>query len=96
MKRATYHLRQLHCLRVVSIHALMKRATSRFIVYIIPCLCVSIHALMKRATRAAQKNFHGASVSIHALMKRATRCKHSGYDFFDVSIHALMKRATPI
>ena len=72
MKRATYHLRQLHCLRVVSIHALMKRATSRFIVYIIPCLCVSIHALMKRATRAAQKNFHGASVSIHALMKRAT------------------------
>ena len=33
----------------ISIHALVKRATS-FIVYIIPRLCISIHALVKRAT----------------------------------------------
>ena len=36
-------------LTVISIHALVKRAT-RFIVYIITYLCISIHALVKRAT----------------------------------------------
>ena len=81
-------------LRQVSIHALMKRATSRFIVYIIPCLCVSIHALMKRATVILRRRTTKTMVSIHALVKRATYQKMSHYSTTVISIHALVKRAT--
>ena len=60
--------------RKVSIHALAKRAT-RFIVYIITCLCVSIHALAKRATKVEFLGHIKLIVSIHALAKRATAGK---------------------
>ena len=55
----------------VSIHALMKRATSSS--RKMPTLRqVSIHALMKRATERHAGGVITDKVSIHALMKRAT------------------------
>ena len=71
----------------------MKRAT-RFIVYIILCLCISIHALVKRATDW-EANFPDLyDISIHALVKRATSLLKSQVVFPWISIHALVKRAT--
>ena len=57
---------------VISIHALVKRAT-RFIVYIITYLRISIHALVKRATTIFVVFTPIFNISIHALVKRATK-----------------------
>ena len=58
--------------RVVSIHALVKRAT-RSAELLQASVYVSIHALVKRATAGHSLNRRAeAKVSIHALVKRAT------------------------
>ena len=57
--------------RIISIHALVKRATYFGNSFIILCN-ISIHALVKRATVIAPSGFTGAVISIHALVKRAT------------------------
>ena len=56
---------------VISIHALMKRATKLFKEYNRRDV-ISIHALMKRATRISPAAEAVLAISIHALMKRAT------------------------
>ena len=71
MKRATCEYIRTENGEIISIHALVKRAT-RFIVYIIMCLCISIHALVKRATRIVICMIPSIAISIHALVKRAT------------------------
>ena len=49
MKRATHQIHIEYVFELISIHALVKRATL-FIIYIVPNPCISIHALVKRAT----------------------------------------------
>ena len=59
---------------VISIHALVKRATfskSRSATFVVD---ISIHALVKRATVINDKQGNYESISIHALVKRATFC----------------------
>ena len=72
MKRATgqdsrYNIKY----NLISIHALMKRATFAFVPYQIQNY-ISIHALMKRATEGETRLIVALLISIHALMKRAT------------------------
>ena len=55
----------------ISIHALMKRATVIFAVFLSDN-GISIHALMKRATDTSKAVTQSTEISIHALMKRAT------------------------
>ena len=78
---------------MISIHALAKRATCVFIMYIIS-IFISIHALAKRATVNNRSFFLFHVISIHALAKRATRNSKLGGMSYDISIHALAKRAT--
>ena len=71
MKRATVMLTEVDFKIYISIHALVKRATTA------PngrCTSpvISIHALVKRATAVYQRIDYLASISIHALVKRAT------------------------
>ena len=83
----------LHPLFVISIHALVKRAT----VNVIKRLCavrISIHALVKRATAYIGCNDKGVVISIHALVKRATGDYDNKLMAVEISIHALVKRAT--
>ena len=56
---------------LISIHALVKRATLNKKVDNLIQL-ISIHALVKRATEGKKKNAYGWIISIHALVKRAT------------------------
>ena len=56
---------------IISIHALVKRATQKFPLNF-PLLLISIHALVKRATSVWWVIQVTASISIHALVKRAT------------------------
>ena len=56
---------------VISIHALVKRATNNA-KYDLKRLIISIHALVKRATSLLLFSFLIAVISIHALVKRAT------------------------
>ena len=71
MKRATYIYSVPFTMTVISIHALMKRAT-RFAVMSSGNVNISIHALMKRATLEEKNYIEELDISIHALMKRAT------------------------
>ena len=71
-------LSYVHCDSVISIHALVKRATCP------NCGAkmdkeISIHALVKRATIVAVRDYIVQNISIHALVKRATKipCKTS-------------------
>ena len=78
---------------LISIHALVKRATPNCGFVLIDKL-ISIHALVKRATffiGIGQKK-HG--ISIHALVKRATAYEYTLPRAIKISIHALVKRAT--
>ena len=59
------------CQMWISIHALVKRATSPEKMRQIAC-DISIHALVKRATRYGHVVYPGWVISIHALVKRAT------------------------
>ena len=56
---------------VISIHALVKRATLMREHYDLVDF-ISIHALVKRATAISHSLFISALISIHALVKRAT------------------------
>ena len=56
---------------MISIHALVKRATLGCIVLRL-FYVISIHALVKRATRAQRYPQQCIAISIHALVKRAT------------------------
>ena len=56
---------------MISIHALVKRATIIFKYFILYNI-ISIHALVKRATSAKTWQHNTLSISIHALVKRAT------------------------
>ena len=56
---------------IISIHALVKRATG-LILIISFLLSISIHALVKRATSEWWATLVTALISIHALVKRAT------------------------
>ena len=71
MKRATEMPDTIDVRYLISIHALVKRATTQ-----LPAQLrgagISIHALVKRAT--SRSYWHGVrrGISIHALVKRAT------------------------
>ena len=72
MKRATNFFYAVILFAIISIHALVKRATvtlplSTHTSYI------SIHALVKRATAVGIRQQFVFFISIHALVKRATR-----------------------
>ena len=56
---------------MISIHALVKRATSSQKQYTV-MLAISIHALVKRATCILATPDDARYISIHALVKRAT------------------------
>ena len=56
----------------ISIHALVKRATS-CVAFYTGINAISIHALVKRATVDLYNIYINAHISIHALVKRATR-----------------------
>ena len=56
----------------ISIHALVKRATSKVFKTEIS-VDISIHALVKRATIDKYSKIKKESISIHALVKRATK-----------------------
>ena len=75
MKRATDGDDWKHPYDIISIHALVKRATF-FNDIINQAFGISIHALVKRATDW-EANFPDMyDISIHALVKRATCCKN--------------------
>ena len=57
--------------KVISIHALAKRATQG-VGKVSRARSISIHALAKRATRGARPGARSPQISIHALAKRAT------------------------
>ena len=71
MKRATDGDDWKHPYDVISIHALVKRATitSKLFCNI---FIISIHALVKRATNSVKLKIGRGGISIHALVKRAT------------------------
>ena len=71
MKRATVSAKFNAKRNVISIHALVKRATF-FDVSFNASYVISIHALVKRATVSAKFNAKRNVISIHALVKRAT------------------------
>ncbi len=62
---------------IVSIHALLRRATSRIRMRW-PSSSVSIHALLRRATGRTPVSKMSDNVSIHALLRRATTYSCSG------------------
>ena len=71
MKRATDRANGYIYGSVISIHALVKRATSdKGINEAI--WQISIHALVKRATEDVKDCSYRVKISIHALVKRAT------------------------
>ena len=72
MKRATNEVSIAAAKWIISIHALVKRATKMSIA-IYKNIGISIHALVKRATICFPHNFEAMHISIHALVKRATR-----------------------
>ena len=61
---------------IISIHALVKRATNVVNNYI-RVAGISIHALVKRATKPPPLTPRLTIISIHALVKRATGCSLS-------------------
>ena len=71
MKRATYAGLRVSCVKFISIHALVKRATA-FPTCINMFHVISIHALVKRATKILKISTGAMFISIHALVKRAT------------------------
>ena len=77
----------------ISIHALVKRATTAVAVYIAES-SISIHALVKRATLINLVFCRTRTISIHALVKRATMITDRPLLCLTISIHALVKRAT--
>ena len=79
--------------KVISIHALVKRATlNKQIDYLLQL--ISIHALVKRATFNHSVFIAVYEISIHTLVKRATSMFFRFGFVFAISIHALVKRAT--
>ncbi len=58
--------------RVISIHALVKRAT-HYLGGDLYLWGISIHALVKRATINQICDYNENAISIHALVKRATK-----------------------
>ena len=81
MKRATAVGIWQQLVFFISIHALVKRATSyeeaeRWLD------TISIHALVKRATHCKSSDIDDAEISIHALVKRATVLVFSLYGRF--------------
>ena len=71
---------------VISIHALVKRATPN------PCencmiVLISIHALVKRATLIILYFQDKGVISIHALVKRATANLYNDYLYFEAKYH---------
>ena len=71
MKRATERYHSEKVIAVISIHALVKRATvTRLVVN--SDFDISIHALVKRATNPVVEVTSHNTISIHALVKRAT------------------------
>ena len=71
MKRATAYDVQGIGKAIISIHALVKRATEMHTI-ISSVYGISIHALVKRATLSTCSSAIILSISIHALVKRAT------------------------
>ena len=71
MKRATAYIGCNAKGVVISIHALVKRATFSGL-YAHHTYQISIHALVKRATDNLKLGYGGTKISIHALVKRAT------------------------
>ena len=79
--------------KVISIHALAKRATTS-LKTAVSARYISIHALAKRATVHCSNSCNKGKISIHALAKRATRQTICLSGRYNISIHALAKRAT--
>ena len=89
MKRATTLCKICPLRNIISIHALVKRATTD-IVQMQKIIGISIHALVKRATSIASVYPVTVVISIHALVKRATQI------ILSVSKHFIQKfQSTP-
>ena len=72
MKRATLFSGWISSKKIISIHALVKRAT-RAAQKNYHGVNISIHALVKRATERHAGGVITDEISIHALVKRATQ-----------------------
>ena len=90
------HLRLVERETLVSIHALLRRATPGRGEKGEAHVSVSIHALLRRATISLPISQPIRGVSIHALLRRATQGLQGAHTAQDVSIHALLRRATYI
>ena len=93
MKRATLCFKYFVLYNIISIHALVKRAT-KLLPFSVAKIGISIHALVKRATLCFKYFVLYNIISIHALVKRATKLLPFSVAKIGISIHALVKRAT--
>ncbi len=80
--------------RVISIHALTRRATASLSNNTILSIAISIHALTRRATGLLTYSLTDSYISIHALTRRATSAVTLIMRMNLISIHALTRRAT--
>ena len=71
---------------VISIHALVKRATVTHAQLALGVV-ISIHALVKRATVCVAGLCKCTIISIHALVKRATANLYNDYLYFEAKYH---------
>ncbi len=93
MKRATGVMSTARMAKVVSIHALVKRATLQYHSHIKSPLSFNPRP-REEGDRFVVFIILRLCVSIHALVKRATVFTKVRYNIDNVSIHALVKRAT--
>ncbi len=93
MKRATPEQKPIFTFPIISIHALVKRATA--MVSASPRIRINFNPRPREEGDAAGVALYGTKwISIHALVKRATSISTSIFPFCVISIHALVKRAT--
>ena len=93
MKRATKQYPKPPKGDFISIHALMKRATSFHCLYYNVPLYFNPRPHEEGDLKIGVKS-NKIVISIHALMKRATQGVKQQILYYGISIHALMKRAT--
>ena len=94
MKRATHGDYDKKLMAVISIHALVKRATLDLHMRLCLRRYFNPRPREEGDKEGKKKNAYGWIISIHALVKRATRHVQSGHLPQHISIHALVKRAT--
>ena len=95
MKRATPEQKPIFTFPIISIHALVKRATA--MVSASPRIRINFNPRPREEGDAAGVALYGTKwISIHALVKRATLAEYKFSLKAVISIHALVKRATLI